>query len=316
MSKEYNDLLFQVAKLYYEQGKTQAEIGLIIHSSRPTVSRLLKEARECGIVDIKLNYPFERDYTLEEEFQKNFDLKEVRVLKSYNQKIEEVLKGLGFFAAEYLDSLIVDGDIISCSYGRTVASTIQALHPERKLNITVVQMIGALGVENPFIDGPDLVRLLSDKYGGKYRYLLAPLVVSDKIAKESLVNQIRFQETIKLSQSARIGLCGIGGMNEDTPSPIWINYISNREWADLRRQGAVGHMGAYFYGKDGEIINTEMNERVIGLGLHLQREIPYMIAVAGGENKASSIRAALQGHYMKILVTDDSAARMIMNHLR
>jgi DNA-binding transcriptional regulator LsrR (DeoR family) len=312
MSREYNDLLFQVARLYYEQEKTQAEIGYIIHSSRPTVSRLLKEAREKGIVDIKLNYPFERDFGLEEEFQKYFSLKEVRILKSYNQKTEEVLKGLGFFAAEYLDSLIVDGDIISCSYGRTVASTVQALHPDRKLNITVVQMIGALGVENPFIDGPDLVRLLSDKYGGKYCYLLAPLVVSDRNAKESLIKHFRYQEAIKLSQSARIGLCGIGGMNEETPSPIWTNYLSHHEWEDLRKFGAIGHMGAYFYDENGKIIDADINERVIGLGLDLQKEIPFMIAVAGGESKALSIRAALTGRYMNILVTDDSAARKIL----
>lgn len=312
MTRELNDLLFQVAKLYYEQGKTQAEIGYIIHSSRPTVSRLLKEAREKGIVDIKLNYPFERDYGLEEEFQKHFSLKEVRVLKSRNQKTEELFKGLGFFAAEYLDSLLVDGDTISCSYGRTVASTIQALRPNRKLNITVVQMIGALGAENPIIDGPDLVRMLSDKYGGKYVYLLAPLVVSDKNAKESLIKHFRYQEAIKMSKSARIGLCGIGGMSEETPSPIWTNYLSFHEWEELRRQGAIGHMGAYFYDETGRIIDADINERVIGLGLEFQGKIPYMIAVAGGENKARSIRAALNGKYMNILVTDDSAARKIL----
>ena len=312
MTNEYKDLLFQVSKLYYEQGKTQAEISLIIHTSRPTVSRLLKEARSKGIVDIRINYPYERDYGLEEEFQRHFDLKEVRVLKSYNQKSEEVLKGLGFFAADYFDSIVEDGDIVACSYGRTVASTIQSLHPDRKLNITIVQMIGALGVENPFIDGPDLVRLLGDKYCGKYRYLLAPLVVSDENARESLVNQVRFQDTIKLTLSARIGLCGIGGMSETTPSPIWTNYITINEWEELRKLGAIGHMAAYFYNEKGEIIDAEINKRVIGLSLNHQKEIPYMIAVAGGESKALSIRAALKGRYMNVLITDDSAAKRIL----
>ncbi len=313
MPNEYKDLLFQVSKLYYEQGKTQAEISLIIHTSRPTVSRLLKEARDKNIVDIRINYPYERDYPLEEEFQKNFNLKEVRVLKSYGQTSEEVRKGLGFFAADYFDSTVKDGDIVACSYGRTVASTIQALHPERKLNITVVQMIGALGVENPFIDGPDLVRQLGDKYSGNYRYLLAPLVVSDENARESLVSQVRIQDTLKLTLSARIGLGGIGGMNESTPSPIWTNYISTPEWEELRKLGAIGHMGAYFYNEAGEIIDAEINKRVIGMGLDHQKEIPHMIAVAGGESKALSIRAALLGKYLNVLVTDDSAAKYILN---
>ena len=47
--------LTQVARMYYEQNMNQSEIAKAIGVSRPLVSVLLAEARECGIVTITIN---------------------------------------------------------------------------------------------------------------------------------------------------------------------------------------------------------------------------------------------------------------------
>lgn len=315
VSKNEKGLLFKVSKLYYEDNKTQAEIGREVHTSRSTVSRLLQKAREEGVVEITLKYPWERDIALECRFLDQFQLKKAVILKSYGQSHREIIRGLGFLAAEFLNQIIQEGDIISCSYGRTVASTIQALNPSRRLNITVVQMIGALSVENPFMDGPDLVRLLAEKYQGDYRYLLGPLVVKNTEIRDALISQMRFQQTLDLSRSARIGLCGIGGMVEETPSPIWQNYIGEEEWHDLIALGARGHFAANFLNEDGLILNADINTRVLGLSLLDLKKIPNMIAVAGGIQKVRAIHSALKGKYMNILITDDSAALEIFKYV-
>lgn len=312
MSKNQKDTLYQVAKMYYIQNKTQAEISKVFNTSRPTISRYLKEARDQGIVNISLNFPWDRDLLLEKEFKNRFDLKEVQILKSNGQNDQETIKGLGYLAANYLDSIIRDEDIVFCSYGRTVASTIQALNPNRKLGITVVQMIGALGAENQLMDGPDLVRLLSEKYGGEYKYLLAPLVLQNREARDGLINQVRFKQAMSLSHDARIGLCGIGSMEEETPSPIWQNYIDITEWNYLNSIGAKAHMVASFLDQDGNILDDEINDRVIGLNMERVKSIPYMIAVAGGRQKAHAISAVLRGQYISVLITDDTAAERIL----
>ena len=54
------ELLLKVAQLYYEQGLTQNEIAKKLFISRSNISRLLTQAREAGIVEIKVHYPFER----------------------------------------------------------------------------------------------------------------------------------------------------------------------------------------------------------------------------------------------------------------
>lgn len=49
--------LVNVARMYYEQGRTQSEIADRYGISRPMVSKLLKEARDRGIVTIRINAP-------------------------------------------------------------------------------------------------------------------------------------------------------------------------------------------------------------------------------------------------------------------
>ena len=47
--------MVNVARLYYEQNKTQNEIAKELGISRPLVSILLTEARACGVVSITIN---------------------------------------------------------------------------------------------------------------------------------------------------------------------------------------------------------------------------------------------------------------------
>ena len=56
MKKTLNDkrVTIKVCDLYYNQKLTQNQICELMGLSRPTVSRILAEAQECGIVSIKI----------------------------------------------------------------------------------------------------------------------------------------------------------------------------------------------------------------------------------------------------------------------
>lgn len=55
MVTDSEHLLVQASRLYYEQNMTQAEIGRRLNTSRSTVSRLLQEARDTGVVRVVIN---------------------------------------------------------------------------------------------------------------------------------------------------------------------------------------------------------------------------------------------------------------------
>ena len=51
------DLLVHISELYYQQELSQQEISQIMGISRPTVSRLLDEAKETGVVEVIIHSP-------------------------------------------------------------------------------------------------------------------------------------------------------------------------------------------------------------------------------------------------------------------
>ena len=59
-------ILAMVANLYYNGNLTQSQIANRIFTSRSKVSRLLKEAREMGLVEIYIREPWERELWYEQ----------------------------------------------------------------------------------------------------------------------------------------------------------------------------------------------------------------------------------------------------------
>lgn len=308
----HNRQLISVARLYYEHNLTQSEIGRRLNTSRSTVSRLLQEARDSGVVQITINYPWERDTHLENQLLAHFGLKDVRVLKSFGSSEEEIQQGMGQLAARYLNRITDDNMVLGVSYGRSIAQTVQQVPPTPRDNVTVVQIIGALGANNPLIDGIDLTRALAQKYKAVYRYLHSPLIVEDVRTQSLLMSEPALQDVLHLGRQADIALLGIGALGADTSGLIWTDYLNRKELEWLRNMGAVGHMCAQFFDADGGILDIELNRRSISIGLEALQHIETVVAVAGTRAKAQAIYGALMGGYLNVLISDNTAASEII----
>jgi DNA-binding transcriptional regulator LsrR (DeoR family) len=307
-----DQLLLDVAIYYYDQRLTQEDIAQRVGTSRSTVSRMLEEARERGIVHIKINYPWKRRHELEDRLVQRFGLQEARVLVGNERPDEEIRRGMGELTARLVDGYVRDGQILGVSYGRSLASTIAALAPNRKVNLTVVPVLGALGSENPSIDGPDLVRRLAHAYGAVYRYLPVPLLVEDLRTRDALIQLPKVHGIITLAKKAQIVLIGIGSLAPENSSEIWKGYLDDRELARLKKLGAVGHMCGQFYDSQGKVLDLEVNQRSIGIGIKALSNIDHVIAVASGLGKKDAILGALRGKHLNILVTEDATATAIL----
>lgn len=291
---------------------TQDEIGRRINASRSTVSRLLQQAIDRGIVRIIIDYPWERAHNLEQQLMTRFHLREVQVLLSKGRDEDKVREGMGMLAARFVDRELTDSAILGISYGRSLACTIAALSPTRPVSTSVVPIIGALGSDNPFIDGPELVRRFAQIYGGSFRYLPAPLLVDEVRTRNALLQSPQILETLALARRSTTILMGIGALVPGYSSQIWAGYLDERELAWLRSQGAAGHMAAQFFDIDGRLMDVEVNQRSVGIGIKTLPGKDPVIAVAGGEAKAEAILGALRGRYLNVLITDDTAARKVL----
>ena len=307
-----HDLMVEAAMLYYEEQLTQAEIGQRLATSRSTVSRLLRDARAQGVVQITIHHPWARHSRLEARLRATFGLRDARVLRAGDRPAEAVLDGIGALTARYLQGAIRDGMVLGVSYGRSIAATIRHLTPDRPVDLVVVQLLGALGTDNPLIEGANLTRNLAAKYGATYRYLYAPLVVEDARTRDLITQEPLVQDVLAVGRQADLVLIGIGALGDEAPSLIWRGYLSAADLARLQRAGAVGNMCAQFFDDHGRLLDVDLNRRSISIGLDGLSGIGLVVAAAGGRRKAPAILGALRGGHVDVLVSDDAVVEEVL----
>jgi DNA-binding transcriptional regulator LsrR (DeoR family) len=88
--------------------------------------------------------------------------------------------------------------------------------------------------------------------------------------------------------------------------------FSAEDLDSLREAGVVGDMCMSFFNIEGEHVSTRLESRMIGVSLAQLRSVECVVAIAGGVNKASAILGALRTGVVDALVTDDVAARKVL----
>jgi deoxyribonucleoside regulator len=306
------ELLAQVASMYYDENCTQDEIAHRFRISRSTVSRLLRQARDEGVVEITVHRPWAGDQTVAHNLISTFDLRAASVFQKGNLSAGETLRGVGRLAARYLQSVLADEIKLAISWGSAVHNTVRALRPVPLSGVSVTQMVGAVGVGDVSIDGPELVRTLAGLLGGSFRYLHAPLIVKDVHARDILLQQPNIADTLARICEADIALVGIGTPRPEGNSLLRAGYVDIETLTDLRRAGAVGDVCARHYDLNGCELDLDLNHRVVGIEIEALRGIDRVIGVTGGDGRAAAVLGAIRGRYVNVLVTDDETAENVL----
>ncbi len=142
--KTRKSLLIRAAELYYYQGFNQNDIGKTLGISRPTVSRILEEAKEEGIVQIIIHNPITKNSELSNKVRDTLNLKDAVVITG-DYTYEEALQKCGEATAHFFSTIVQNNDTIGISWGRSMAHVCEALEPQDLYNVSVIQMVGSLG---------------------------------------------------------------------------------------------------------------------------------------------------------------------------
>jgi DNA-binding transcriptional regulator LsrR (DeoR family) len=311
MNAERLELLAQVASWYYECDLGQGEIGNRIGLSTSMVSRMLREAREQGLVEIRVRYPFRTNASMELNLRDEFELKQAWVLNESNLPNQENIlqRRLGEIGARCLQDQLHEGVKIALGWGTTVHAVILAMPDIYVKGSLVIQISGAMDSGDPDIDGGQLIRMLSQKISGSPRFLHAPLIVEDKTIVNALTTHPTNGKTLDLVREAEVAMIGIG----IPPQLQRIGYLSAGDTEHLYELGAVGDVVGYHLDAQGMPVDSPLNQRVVGVDLDTLKTIQTVIAVARGVQKVDAILAALRGRYIDILVTDTKTGRAVLD---
>ena len=145
------NILAMVANLYYNSEMTQSQIAERLYTSRSKVSRMLKEARELGIVEIYIKEPWERNLEYEQRMKEEFSLKNIRIIMSKDAEKEKVQALLSEAAAYYLDSIVKQNMVVGISWGNTLYHIVKyiAANNHKNIPLTVVPIMGATNINKP-----------------------------------------------------------------------------------------------------------------------------------------------------------------------
>jgi DNA-binding transcriptional regulator LsrR (DeoR family) len=306
-------LLTKVSRLYYEQQFSEAEIAVRLHLSRPKVSRLLRDARQAGIVQIMIVPPPGIHTALETELEQVFQLQEAIVVEAgepYNLDLSA--RTLGAAAARHLQESLQPGEVIGISWGKTLSWMVSAIRPQPTPRAKIVQIIGGLGQPTANVHATDLSRRLAGALDCELALLPAPGIMDSRQSKEAVLSDSHIQHALSLFKDITVAYVGIGAPTPDSVLVRDGSIITRAEIDQLVAMGAVGDIALRFFDAHGDPLRSELDERVIGITLDELRHIDRVVGVAGGPDKLAAVRGALLGGYIDVLITDQRMARLLL----
>jgi len=303
----------KVAQLYYDNDLTQDEISKKLRLSRPKVSRLLQEARDAGLVKITVAAIPGSHTGLERDLEELYDLLDVLVVEvSQPDSYLQTARELGAAAAGYFRRILQDSDTIGLTWGLTLASMVDNLTPEKKRRVNVTQLVGGLGEPDSEAHATDLVRRLAMMLEANLHFLPSPGIVKTV----ELAQMLRFEPYVAqvLDQISQVDLAfvGIGALNHDSLMMKNERILTWKEIQPVLELGAVGDIGLHFYDIYGDVLDTEIEQRLIGASTEDYRQIDRVVGVAGGTGKIQSILGAVRGRLINTLITDVDTAQTLM----
>src|SRR5258706_2420005 len=286
--------LVRVSRLYYELGETQEAIAALVGVTRPQVSRLLKEARAQGVVEIRIVDRAEVESPVAGALRERFDLRAVHLAPTLDGPQEVRRRRVGRLAGELLRRSIRDGMVVGVGDGGAMSTVADELPADgHSVDATVVPLCG--GFWRPGA-GPEPFRRIADAVGASATALHAPGLLDDPTVRNALVAHRGVRAVIDLWARLDVALYGIGG-------PTWSEAsLGPDALAELRRSGAVGEILISPFSIEGRGIDPSLRARPVAFGTLQLAPVPQGVPVAHGPANVEPVLRALRGRPPHLLV--------------
>lgn len=310
MEKGKLEKVVEAARLYYQLDFSQQEIASKLSVSRPTVSRLLKQAKAEGVVEITIHDPSEDVNKLSYELAEAFNLidAEVAIVPQFEDQI--VKHHIGKTAAEYINETIHDNDLIGVSWGTTLNEMGKNLRHKLLKNVSVVQLNGGISYSETNTYAYEVIQMLSRSFNAASHFLPVPAIVDQLLVKETMEADRHIRKVLDMGRDANVALFSVGIPTKESVI-VQAEYVSNEE-LEVIHSRSVGEICSRFFDESGRLIHNELNNRTIGIDLEELSKKEKSILIAGGPLKVDAIFGALQGGYANILITDQYTARALL----
>lgn len=330
--------LRKIAYMYHEDGHSQEAIAEMEFCSRQTVSKALQKAKERGIVRISIVPDHRTGYlrNLSRELRRKLNLEDLVLVPGRNfdnidtdDTLDEVVAEIGSAAADYLDQLLTDTDILAVSGGKIfMRNVVRYLKPSRPLpHLHVVSTIGFVEARTSFGDANLIAYDIAQAYGASHAWFCIPaLIPHTPLVPPEAFMELNAQlsitrEAIEFSEKANVFMMGL--WTPHTNDGVVMRKILSREQIDaMKAFHPVVDINHWVFDAEGCCINELMDPPpyhltgypIPRLKEKIDKEGAQVILVAGGGPAyVSAIRATLKAGLANILVTDHMTAQLLLS---
>jgi deoxyribonucleoside regulator len=303
-------LAVRVAELYYEENKSQDEIGGLLGVTRWKVGRLLAQAKERGIVRIEIVHPRARRLGVERSLCERFDLDDA-VVVPVPASVSELGDRVAQAAADYLTALRPVPRTLGVSWGRTLDAIAGRLEQGWATGVTVVQINGGVSLNRRPGTAANTAATIAQRASGQVVLLPSPAILERIETRRAIEADRTVAGVLELAQGASAYLYS-AGVADATSVLVDSGYLTAADVAELVRKGAVGDVVGRYIDANGNIADPGLDERTVGLGLDQLRAAKNAIFVVSGETKHDVARAVVTSGLCTVLVTDEATALALL----
>jgi deoxyribonucleoside regulator len=296
--------LYEISKLHYMDKISQKELASIYKVSTATISRTLQEAQELGIVNIKVNDVFGTKSRLENGLESKYNLKKA-IVSFVPGSDENLIKNIiGKSAASFINQIIKENMTIGIAWGSSLYEMVKFLEPKPLNNLKVVDLIGSIGKLFSNTNASELARKFAQNFNARNYFLNSLAMVQNRQTKEYLMKEKEIKDVLDMAKELDMAIVSIGTVSFDS---IMVKdlKIDKEVIEDIKSRGALGDICFRFFDKNGNKVNTEFDNRIVGIRFEDFKKVKLKVCVSGGLSKLEAIRAALDNKLVDILITDN-----------
>lgn len=299
-----------IARRFYEQGSSKLEIADEFGLSRFKVARILDSARASGLVRVELSVPAPLDLTLSDELRRAYDLRRALVLERADEpeSADSLRQRLGTMAADLLGEITTAQDVLGLAWARTVNVMTEALTSLPRC--PVVQLCGVYSRMDMHDRSVETVQRATAVSGGPAYPMFGPLVLLDRRTADTLRRQPGISEAFDRFGDITKAVVSIGAW-EQGQSTVY-DVLGERDRAAIAERGVTAEVAARLFDADGNEVSTGLSHYVLAISGPQLRDIDEVIALAGGEARATAIDSVLRSGTVSTLITDTEAAEHLL----
>lgn len=312
---EKDALLANVALLYYGEGLTQSEIARRMGVSRPTVVNMLRDSRDRGIVEFRVDSEVLAGSGLSRALRDKFGLQDVYVARSRNTakstpKRGEVLMQVARVAAMAMPDIVQSGDVVGVAWGETIKAVSLAMTKGNLENVTVCQMIGSMVSERVPTSEDCAIRIARNLNATCFTLHAPAVLSSEKLAKE-LIQEATIAAQLERLRNLNFAVYSVGNTDVNTHL-VAAGIADSDKLQSAIDAGAKGILCCRYIDANGNALPMAPENRVIAITVDELRQIERKFVVVAGKDRLDATLAVLRGGLATHLCVDEALAEALL----